>query len=86
MILDITHDKLPIVGKLYFQLLIQRNRDFFFLNSPLSRLLRRRGLFNKVESPSNLYENCQRMRIEAVYTKTRIQLKIIILDKFTNQD
>jgi hypothetical protein len=37
-------------------------------------------LIEYVESSSILYENCQRMRIETVYTKTRIQLKIIILD------
>jgi hypothetical protein len=39
-------------------------------------------LVEQVESSSILYENCQRMRIEKVYTKTHIQLKIIILDTF----
>jgi hypothetical protein len=37
-------------------------------------------LFEYGESPNILYEKCQRMRIETVYTKTHIQLKIIILD------
>jgi hypothetical protein len=38
-------------------------------------------LVEQFESSSSiLYENCQRMRIETVYTKTHIQLKIIVLD------
>jgi hypothetical protein len=32
MNLDIIHDKLSIVGKIHFQLLIQRNRETFFQN------------------------------------------------------
>jgi hypothetical protein len=37
-------------------------------------------LVEQAESSSILYENCQRMRTETVYTKTHKQLKIIILD------
>jgi hypothetical protein len=37
-------------------------------------------LVEQVESSDVLYVNFQRMHIETVYTKTHIQLKIIIFD------
>jgi hypothetical protein len=71
--LDIIHDKLSVVGKIYFQLLVSK---VWTTTAP--------WLVEQVESSSILYENCQRMCIETVYTRkhrnTHIQLKIIMLD------
>jgi hypothetical protein len=53
MSLDIIHNKLSIVGKIYFQLPIQRNRENLFLNLLPSGLLWRRGLLNRLNHLSS---------------------------------
>jgi hypothetical protein len=76
MNLDIIHDKLSIVGKIYFQLLIQIGK--FVFKFTVIWTPKAPWVIEQTESSSILYENCQRMRIETVYTKKHIQLKIMI--------